>query len=92
MNSDTWVVKRTTLGILVVCLDVAIVFSFLLSFYFLAHYEKLENKEINQNLLTTEDFAIVVKTLPEFEDYNSLKELKALLWSHLESVAETEPQ
>lgn len=74
-----------------VCFDVAIIISFLLSFFILGHYEKVENQEINRDLLTTEDFAIVVKTLPPTEDYNSLPELKALLWQHLEKVLAEQP-
>ena len=41
-------------------------------------------------MLTTEDFAVTIKDLPEFEEYGSVKELKALLWTHLETVIEAE--
>ena len=73
-----------------VCFDVAIVISFLLSFYFLAYYERLDQKEINQDTLTTEDFAVVIKTLPKQSSYNSIPELKASLWNHLENVLHNE--
>lgn len=33
-----------------------------------------------------------MKTLPSHHDYNSLKELKALLWNHLEQVIADEPR
>jgi hypothetical protein len=55
--------------VLVVCFDVAIIVSFLLSFFILGHFEKLDKKEINLDNLTTEDFAIVVKTMPAYGDY-----------------------
>jgi hypothetical protein len=80
------------LGVVVVCFDVAIIVSFLLSFFILGHYEKLEKKEINQGTLVAEDFTVVVKTMPNFKDYSSIKELKAKLWNHLESVIGREPQ
>jgi hypothetical protein len=32
-------IERTTLGVIVVCFDVGIVVSFVLSFYFLAYFE-----------------------------------------------------
>jgi Holliday junction resolvase RusA-like endonuclease len=35
--------------------------------------------------LLTEDFAVSVKNLPKFKDYQSLKQLKALLWDHLDT-------
>ena len=74
----TYSIERTTLGIIVVSFDVLIVISFFISFYILGAFERQEEKDINKHLLTTEDFAIVVKTLPSHHDYNSLKELKAL--------------
>lgn len=77
---------RTQLGVIVVCFDVAIILSFLLSFFILGHFEKLEKKEINLDNLTTEDFAIVVKTMPNYGDYSNLKELKSKLWNHLERI------
>ena len=39
----------------------------------------------------TEDFAVCIKTLPDYEDYNSLEELKANLWIHLENIIKDEP-
>jgi hypothetical protein len=59
-------IKRTTLGIIVVSLDVAIIVSLLLAFNVLGHYEKLENEEINSNLISTEDFAVLIKDLPDY--------------------------
>ena len=88
----TYSIERTKLGIIVVSFDVLIVISFFISFYILGGFERQEEKDINKHLLTTEDFAIVVKTLPSHHDYNSLKELKALLWNHLEQVIADEPQ
>lgn len=41
-------------------------------------------------MLTTEDFAVVVRKLPQYEDYNSNEELKVLLWNHLEEIMSTE--
>jgi len=58
----------------------------LLAFNILGHYEKLENQEINANMVTTEDFAVLIKDLPDYHDFNSLSELKARLWNHLEKV------
>jgi hypothetical protein len=63
----------------------------LLSFFILGHFEKLEKKEINLDNLTTEDFAIVVKTMPNYGDYSNLKELKSKLWNHLERIIFEEP-
>lgn len=37
-------------------------------------------------MLKTEDFAIVIKKLPKKDEYNSVRELKALLWNHLENI------
>ncbi len=34
--------------------------------------------------MLTEDFAVSIKNLPKYEEYESLQELKALLWDHLE--------
>lgn len=79
-------VDRSTLAIIVVSFDVAIVLSFLLSFYCLAYFEKVDSKEIDQDTLTTEDFSIVVKTLPSTNAYNTIAELKAALWNHLERI------
>lgn len=42
-------------------------------------------------MLLTEDFAVVVTDLPDYRDYGSVKELKALLWNHLERVISEEP-
>jgi hypothetical protein len=77
--------------VIVVCFDVAIIISFLLSFFVLGHYEKLEKKEINMDNLTTEDFTVVIKTMPRYKDYANLKELKAKLWNHLEAILQNEP-
>jgi len=41
--------------------------------------------------LTSEEFAIVIKNLPSREEYHSVKELKCLLWNHLEYVVKNEP-
>jgi hypothetical protein len=88
----SYTIKRTTLGIIVVSLDVAIVISLLVSLYILGHYEKLEHQEINSNLVTTEDFAVLIKDLPDYHDFNTLNELKARLWIHLEKVIKAEKQ
>lgn len=77
-------VERSTLAIIVVSFDVAIVLSFLLSFYCLAYFEKVDSKE--QDTLTIEDFSIVIKTLPSTNAYNTIAELKAALWNHLERI------
>lgn len=61
-----WVIQRSTLGVIVVCFDVAILVSFIISLWVLGHYERVEDNEVNENLLTTEDFAVVVKNMPEF--------------------------
>lgn len=37
-------------------------------------------------MLTTEDFGVVIKNLPEQADYNSVLELKAILWNHIEKI------
>lgn len=74
------------MGVIVVCLDVAIILSFLASFYILDSFEKMERKEINNNNVTTEDFTVVIKTLPDYESYTSIRELKSRLWNHLESI------
>jgi len=58
----------------------------------LGHYEKLENSEINSKLVTTEDFAVLIKDLPDYHDFNTLEELKARLWIHLEKVIKAEKQ
>jgi hypothetical protein len=42
-------------------------------------------------MLLTEYFAVVVTDLPDYHDYGSVKELKALLWNHLERVISEEP-
>jgi hypothetical protein len=42
-------------------------------------------------MLLTEDFAVVVTDLPDYRDYGSVKELKAMLWNHLEKVISEEP-
>ena len=41
-------------------------------------------------MVMTEDFAVVIKDLPDSNDFNSLIELKALLWNHLEKVIKLE--
>jgi hypothetical protein len=43
-------------------------------------------------MVKSEDFTVVVKDLPDFQDFGSLHELKALLWSHLEKVISAEPR
>lgn len=43
-------------------------------------------------MLVTEDFTIVVRDLPDHNEFSNLKELKALLWNHLEKVISEEPQ
>ena len=64
--------SRSNLGILVVGMDVLIIISLLLGFQYLGYYERLENKEYNEQHLLTEDFAVNVKNLPKFKDYQSL--------------------
>jgi len=39
-----------------------------------------------------EDFTVEVKNLPSKHTYNSVEELKALLWNHMENVAGMESQ
>lgn len=91
---------------IVVILDVAIVLSLIISlymyvyiwlesfiinsFYRLEKYESIADNEVNDSLLTAEDFAVVIKNLPEREAFNSVKELKALLWDYLEKVVKDE--
>lgn len=43
-------------------------------------------------MLTTEDFGVVLKNLPEPEDYGTIEELKAAMWLHLEKVLSSEKQ
>ena len=74
------------------CVDVIALRNLLYGWCRLSHFERQENKEINKELLTTEDFGIVIKDLPEQMDYNSSKELKALLWNHMERVLAQESQ
>ncbi|CDW91797.1 UNKNOWN [Stylonychia lemnae] len=85
-------ISRENLGLIVVILDVVIIFSLIFSLYALEAYEKREDKLINRSLLTSEEFAIVIKHLPSRDDYFSIKELKVLLWNHLERVIKNEPQ
>ncbi len=73
-----------------VSLDVAVIVTLLISFHILGHYEDMEEKEINNNMLLTEYFAVAIKDLPDHYAYGSIKELKALLWNHLEAVISTE--
>ena len=42
-------------------------------------------------MLLTEDFAVVVRDLPGQQEYGSIKELKAILWNHLERIIINEP-
>jgi hypothetical protein len=64
--------SRSNLGILVVGMDVLIIVSLVMAFQCLGYYERLENKEYNEQHLLTEDFAVSVKNLPKFKDYQSL--------------------
>lgn len=41
-------------------------------------------------MLLTEYFAVAIKDLPDHYAYGSIKELKALLWNHLETVMAAE--
>eukprot|EP00347_Sterkiella_histriomuscorum_P022647 403337690 len=84
-------ISRENLGFIVVILDVAIVLSLIISLYILEKYETIEDKEINESLLKAEHFAVVIKKLPPREEFNSIKELKAQLWNHLEQVVKQEP-
>lgn len=43
-------------------------------------------------MLMTEDFAVVIEDLPDYHDFNSLNELKARLWVHLEKVIKGQKQ
>ncbi len=72
-------------------MDVFIVISFIVAFQVLGYYERLENREYNEQHLLTEDFAVTVKNLPKFKDYQSLLELKARLWDHIETKVLEEP-
>jgi len=76
--------SRSNLGILVVVLDVLIILSLVLAYLYLGYFERLEDKEYNEQHMLTEDFAVSIKNLPKYEEYESLQELKALLWDHLE--------
>jgi hypothetical protein len=60
-------ISRPNLGIIVVIMDVVIVLSFLLAYQFLGYFERLENKEYNEQHLLTEDFAVSIKNLPKFK-------------------------
>lgn len=86
-------IERTTLGVIVVCFDVAIVVSFVLSFYFLAYFEHQDQRAIDHGNLATESFAVVVKRLPPKQAllFPSPAALKAALWNHLERVVKAEP-
>ena len=68
----------------------AVIVSLLISFHILGHYEDVEDKEINNNMLLTEYFAVSIKDLPDHYSYGSIKELKALLWNHVETVIASE--
>lgn len=59
--------------------------------YSLEHYENKDKKEIDDNSLTPEDFAIKIKNLPDISEYQNIKVLKARLWNHLEYLMEKEP-
>ena len=76
--------SRSNLGILVVILDVLIIFSLVLAYLYLGYFERLEDKEYNEQHMLTEDFAVSIKNLPKYDLYDSLQELKAMLWDHLE--------
>lgn len=41
-------------------------------------------------LITPEDFTVEIKNLPKPKKYKSVKELKILLWNHVESVIKRE--
>jgi hypothetical protein len=84
-------IERQTLAIVVVSFDVAIVISFLLSFYFLAYFENSDRRDIDRDNLTTEDFSLVFKNLPKPSAYNTIPELKAALWNHIETIVKNEP-
>ena len=43
-------------------------------------------------MVMTEDFAVVIEDLPDYHDFNSLNELKARLWVHLEKVIKGQKQ
>jgi hypothetical protein len=43
-------------------------------------------------MVMTEDFAVVIEDLPDYHDFNSLNELKARLWVHLEQVIKGQKQ
>lgn len=64
----------------------------MISFQVLTHYEKKENKEYDEETLTTDDFSVTLRNLPPYKTYNSLLELKASLWSHIEKVLSHLPE
>lgn len=56
--------NKTSLGILVVLLDVSICFSFLGGLYILESFENIENHQVNKRILKVENFAVTVTNLP----------------------------
>jgi hypothetical protein len=81
----SYTIKRSSLGIIVVTMDVLIVLSLVIAFQILAYFEKKEDKDYDMLTLTTEDFAVSIKNLPSKKTYTDLADLKSALWSHLET-------
>ena len=56
-----YTIKRQSLGIVVVTMDVLIVLSFVVAFQILACFEKKEDRDYDLQTLTTEDFTVSIK-------------------------------
>ena len=74
-------ISKYDLALTVVCLDLLIAYIFLVSLYVLIFFEEKENYEINKEIISIEDFAVVVRNLPKKKIYKSLKLLKASIWN-----------
>mgnify|MGYP003573456379 CR=1 FL=1 len=77
--------NKSSIGILLVVLDIVLVFTMWLGYQIEGSYESLDEREIEQQTLTGSDFTVKMTGLPDYDD-NVL--LKAKLWKHIEDVLE----
>mmetsp|Transcript_7230 Transcript_7230/g.6338 ORF Transcript_7230/g.6338 Transcript_7230/m.6338 type:complete len:181 (+) Transcript_7230:1225-1767(+) len=86
-----FIITKTTIGIVISIMDSITILVFLAGIAVLRIYEELEYKEIDNSVLTIQNFAVRLTHLPDISNFGTLTEMKACLWNFLEGMIGKEP-
>jgi hypothetical protein len=79
--------KKEKVALIVVLLDILISFVLYFGFQLLRTMQLRTNSEINDSIVVAQDFAVQITSLPA---HKNIRELKAEMWTWMESVNSSE--